>query len=108
MTVDKVKQFLQEVEEGKNVAIIDVRTKEEYKEKHLDQTKNIPLDQLLFSKDELLGYEKVLFLCAHGQRSYQAFSVLEALGHPQVEHSDICIEDWEKHNLIINKRLLAN
>ena len=46
------------IDENKDLLILDVRTEEEYKEDgYIKNAKLIPLGRLLFSIDELDGYE---------------------------------------------------
>lgn len=71
------------IEENKDLLILDVRTEEEYKEDgHIKNSKLIPLGKLLFSLDELEGYEDspMLVYCRRGSRSMQACEILEENG----------------------------
>ena len=67
--------------------ILDVRTEEEYKEDgYIKNAKLIPLGRLLFSIDELDGYEysPILVYCRRGSRSMQACEILEDNGFTEL------------------------
>ena len=60
--------------------IVDVRTKEEYKESHIKGAINIPYDQI----DENTKLDKkkdILVYCKSGARSNKAYNTLKELGY---------------------------
>lgn len=76
--------FKELVENG--AVIIDVRTKGEYKNGHLDNAINIPLDVVgkeieKFEKDKI-----VITCCASGMRSASAKSLLKSKGYANVHN----------------------
>ncbi len=75
------------IDENKDLLILDVRTEEEYKEDgYIKNAKMIPLGRLLFSIDELDGYEDspILVYCRRGSRSMQACEILEDNGFTEL------------------------
>ena len=60
------------IEDGTEVEIIDVRTKEEYDEMHLPNAKLIPLDELRGRLDEIDHSKPVVVYCRIGLRGYLA------------------------------------
>lgn len=82
--VDQIngKEILKEVEEGK-AFLIDVRTPEEYNEKHLKNARNINIRSSDFSSKirQLDKSKKVYLYCRSGNRSGQATDSLINLGY---------------------------
>lgn len=80
-TIDEteVKKISDEYAENSKIRIVDVRTEEEYREGHIKNSINIPvdaIDEIDLSKDiEIVVY------CRSGSRSYQAAMVLNDLGY---------------------------
>lgn len=60
--------------------IIDVRTAAEYKNKHLRNSKNIPLQNLRGSLKTLDKSKPVITVCASGARSGSAKTILQDAG----------------------------
>ncbi len=68
-----------------NGVIIDVRTKEEFDEGHIDGSVNIPLDEIDESFKELYNKDTQIFVyCRSGVRSSDAKSILDSLGFTNV------------------------
>ncbi len=68
--------------------LIDVRTKEEYEEGHLEKAINIPYNEI---KEKIGEHtkdlnEKILVYCRSGRRSSLAKKSLEELGYKNVEN----------------------
>ena len=64
----------------KEYVIIDVRTKEEYDEKHLENAINIPYDEINSNID--ISKDKTIFVyCKSGNRSNTAWNTLNNLGY---------------------------
>lgn len=64
--------------------IIDVRTKEEYKQGHIKGSLNIPVDQISKAMEWLLKDAPMVLVCASGSRSGYAVMVLKANGFKKV------------------------
>jgi rhodanese-related sulfurtransferase len=56
--------------------IVDVRTAVEFKEGHLPQARNIPLEELRGRLDELPADREIHLVCGVGQRAYYATRAL--------------------------------
>ncbi|MFN8673199.1 MAG: rhodanese-like domain-containing protein [Candidatus Sericytochromatia bacterium] len=63
-----------------NYIIVDVRSTFEYSSENIPNSKNIPLNKIRASIDELKKYEKVYLFCRSGNRSYLASNILLELG----------------------------
>lgn len=61
--------------------IVDVRTPQEYRDGHIPQSKNIPLDQIRNKVAELKKQNKpIITVCRSGARSGMAKSILAQAG----------------------------
>ena len=72
------------MKEEKDYIILDVRTKEEYYDNHIEDAINIPLDEietstLLKDKDQI-----IFVYCRSGNRSKQASEILANLGYSNI------------------------
>lgn len=73
---ENIKDFM-----DKNAVIIDVRTVGEFREGHIKNSKNIPLDTISSKIDEIKKFNKpVIVCCRSGMRSAQANSILKNNG----------------------------
>ncbi len=64
--------------------IIDVRTKEEYRQGHLKGSVNMPLDTLLNQYSKLKKGKPIIICCASGMRSGRAKKILKTNGFTEV------------------------
>ena len=90
-----MKEAVSIMETEDNYLILDVRTKEEYQEKHIPGAVNIPNETIgteeipeLPAKDQL-----ILVYCRSGNRSKQAAKKLSALGYTNIIEFG-GINDW--------------
>ena len=70
----------------KEYMIIDVRSKREFKETHLNGAINIPLPEIRHNIEKYVKNknEKILMCCQSGTRSKNAVGILENMGYTQV------------------------
>lgn len=74
-----------ELQNNKTIQLIDVRSREEYKEAHIPQSKNYPLDELAGIENKLKDKNQKLFVyCYSGARSKRACSLLNKMGYTDV------------------------
>lgn len=74
---------IKKVSEG--AVIIDVRTKEEYEEKHIDNAVFLPLDKIDEIKTLIPDKEEVIIVyCKSGNRSKQAYDELKEMGYKNI------------------------
>ena len=64
--------------------ILDVRTKEEYRQGHSQKSVNIPLDNLQQGLSKLKKDSTIIAVCASGMRSKVAVSILKREGFDKV------------------------
>lgn len=67
-----------------NIQLIDVRTKEEYEMGHIENSINIPLDEIRNRLFEIEKNKKVILYCAVGLRGYLAFRILSQSGFKDI------------------------
>ncbi|MCL2341606.1 MAG: rhodanese-like domain-containing protein [Firmicutes bacterium] len=94
MTADEVKTALGE---DKNIILLDVRTREEYKGGHIPGSMLIPLDELgNRAAGELKNKEaKIIVYCRSGGRSASASNILANLGYTNVCNMMGGIMSWK-------------
>lgn len=76
ITPKELKEALDKKED--KIAIIDVRTPEEFRDGSIVGAENYPLDDLMEKLEELGNYQKIYVFCRSGGRSKAACSLLEA------------------------------
>ncbi|GEN84840.1 sulfurtransferase [Sporosarcina luteola] len=82
MLKDKTKQF------------IDVRTPAEYKGRHINEFKNVPLNLLKSKLDKLDKNKEVVVICQSGMRSSQAAGILKKSGFADVTNVKGGMSAW--------------
>ncbi|MGL4997446.1 MAG: rhodanese-like domain-containing protein [Cetobacterium sp.] len=87
----EVKELLKD----KNIKILDVRTEEEYLEKFLENSLNIPLHELEERMTELEKDKTYITFCRSGVRSKAAASILLEKGIEKVYNSEEGILTWK-------------
>lgn len=78
------------VEEWKSTSgavLLDVRTKEEYNDYHIEGSVNIPLDNLNIANQRIADKNTPIFVhCLSGARSRQAAAILKQMGYTNVKN----------------------
>ena len=94
------KELMGDMEAGKKVRIIDVRTPREHAVVSISGSTLIPIDELRSRLDELAGHKKeeLVAHCGTGLRSYLACRILQAHGFTRVKNLIGGITSW-KHNM---------
>lgn len=59
---------------------INVCTTAEYREKHIDGVRSVPLDELTHHKDEFAGKKRIYVHCRSGKRAEKAIGLLQEMG----------------------------
>lgn len=82
-----INQGVKEYKTTPDAVLVDVRTIQEYREGHIPESKNVPLQQL----DKIASVAKnkgtALFVyCYSGSRSQQAASILRQMGYTNVNN----------------------
>lgn len=72
------------MKEEKDYILLDVRTRDEYYNNHIDDAINIPLDELK-NTTKLKDKDQIIFVyCQSGNRSKQASIILSDLGYTNI------------------------
>lgn len=92
------------VKEGK-VAVLDVRTPDEYKEGHIANATNIDFTENDFAEKagKLDKSKPYLVHCAGGGRSTSSLDILQKLGFQHIYHLDGGLKAWMKAGKPIEK-----
>ena len=91
ITAEEAKKMMDDEE----ILVVDVRTKEEFQEGHVENAINIPLDVIGEEISTVLSSQEdpVLLYCRSGNRSGQAAKILVDLGYLKV-YDFGGINDW--------------
>ena len=74
-----------EICEREDALLIDVRTPDEYKEKHINGAINIPIYEIDNMKNEIVDKDKIILIyCKTGKRSKMAKEILMQNGYRNV------------------------
>lgn len=74
-----------EIYEREDALLIDVRTPDEYKEKHINGAINIPIYEIDNMKNEIVDKDKIILIyCKTGKRSKMAKEILMQNGYRNV------------------------
>ena len=89
----------------KDLLLLDVRTKDEYKAGHIKGAKLIPIQVLSGMIDEIADYsdKKVIAYCAVGGRSSRASALLQEKGFKTIYNMDGGIKKWASLGYDIEK-----
>lgn len=96
ITVSKItSEEAKEEMKNSDVIILDVRTEEEYKSGHIENSMLIPIDDLEYKAEEVLvnKEQKILVYCRSGNRSKTAADLLVKMGYTNV-YDFGGIKDW--------------
>jgi rhodanese-related sulfurtransferase len=69
--------------------ILDVRTPAEFSQGHVPGAKNIPVDVVMGSANQLPSYKTVYIYCRAGARATVACQILESMGARNL----VCVDD---------------
>lgn len=67
-----------------SLIIVDVRTEEEYMYGHIEESINIPLQELPYNYQQLSAYQDIVVICKSGIRSEYAKGFLKQAGFSKV------------------------
>lgn len=83
VTYEELKKTLKE---NKDAILIDVRSKQEYKEGHIDEAISIPLYELQIKIGNVVSNKEqpIMVYCQSGVRSLKAIERLKCLGYTNV------------------------
>lgn len=82
-----INQGVEEYKAASDAVLVDVRTIQEYREGHIPESRNVPLQQLDRIASVTKDKDTQLFVyCYSGSRSRQAVSMLRQMGYSNVKN----------------------
>lgn len=81
------------------VLLVDVRSSAEFKERYIDGSVNIPLDEIADRVLEVKGFDSVNLICRTGARSSLAQFQLTSAGIKHVHNVQGGIHEWVAQGL---------
>ena len=82
LKVPDINKGLEKFRETENAVLLDVRTKEEYAERKIEGSINLPLDEIQRITDVVPDKSTPVFLhCRSGKRSGRAQKILASMGY---------------------------
>lgn len=82
-----INQGVEEYKAASGAVLVDVRTVQEYREGHIPESRNVPLQQLDRIASVVKDKDTQLFVyCYSGSRSRQAASILRQMGYANVKN----------------------
>lgn len=100
---NNVKNFhwdeIEDLKKYENITLLDIRTKKEYDNGHIQGFTNIPLDELRDNLDKLDKNKKVYITCQVGLRGYIGYRILSQNGYDCYNLSGV----YRLYNSIYNK-----
>ena len=90
---------LQELINSDKVTIVDVRTDHEFAGGRVEDSINIPLNEIPNNIDKLKGMQPIVMCCAAGIRSGNAVNYLNQIGLEEVYNGG----SWQQVQEMINK-----
>lgn len=82
-----INQGVQEFHSVPGAVLLDVRTPQEYRQGHIPDSKNVPLQSLEKVRSVVGGKDVPLFVyCQSGSRSRQAARILTQMGYASVKN----------------------
>ena len=80
------KELNEIIKNNNKVVLLDVRSRQEYNEGHLNGAINIPLSEIKMNADKYLNYDDtIITYCQMGSRSKKAVNILNKLGYNNVQ-----------------------
>ncbi len=80
-----MKEAEKELQQDPSIVLVDVRSRQEYREGHIPNSWNIPLDQIKLIQEKIRDKNSRLFVyCLSGGRSATACMYLEKMGYTDV------------------------
>ena len=101
----QAKQLKDDLQNGKRITLIDVRTPVEHDEMHIEGSRLMPLDQLdpARVKSAASGSDQCVIICRSGKRAEQAFQKLHAAGCGNLTILDGGVTAWESAGLPLTR-----
>ena len=94
---------LQEALRDRQAVAIDVRTPDEYGYERIEQTLNVPFDQLTSQAASFAGGQRVYVVCQAGVRAKEAANLLRQAGCKDVRVLEGGLQGWKQHGYPVRR-----
>lgn len=102
LTIEEYRQDYVDTQQAHQ--LIDVRTVQEFKQGHLPQAINIPLDELDKKLSKISKSKPVIMVCASGARSGRATQQLQKAGYENVQNLKGGTTRWRMAGHAVTKK----
>lgn len=89
-------ELREQLDQNRELVLIDVREEWEYETCHIDGSLLMPMNRIMSSLDSLDKDAPTVFICHHGMRSQQVAQYLESQGFSQVYNLEGGIDRWAR------------
>ena len=89
-----IQEAIELMEQKTDLVILDARTVGEFDDGHIEDSINIPVDELASRLDELSKDDELLVYCRTGNRSGSAVTILSDAGYTKIYHMNEGISVW--------------
>lgn len=96
ISVEELKQALDNPVPGEKSVVVDVRSPEEYAAGHIPGAVNRPVEKLAIYEEALKAYDHVYVTCFSGGRSGMACARLDAIGLKDVRNVEGGMMLWKR------------
>ena len=76
LAADQIQEVYENIDQYQ---LVDISSPSEYAREHIEQSINIPMDQLQSASDRLNSNKRIIFLCQMGSRTKSAAQTIETL-----------------------------
>jgi rhodanese-related sulfurtransferase len=91
------------IKNGDPLTIIDVRSKDEFRQGHIPGAKVIPLDQITKKLDKIPKSHPVVFTCLSGTRSRMAAGQVANMGFENIYNHQGGFRAWQQAGLPVKR-----
>lgn len=98
-----VQELKSKIDNKDKIVIIDVRSKDEYRQGHIKGAKSIPLPDLGDRQDELPKNRPIAFVCLSGMRSQRATKQASKIGLENVCNVSGGVRAWMQAGFPVKK-----
>lgn len=91
-----VEEAYDRIRTGEDMIIVDVRTRDEYREGHLMNSRSIPMEDFKKHMNRIPRDKPVLLYCQDGATSIRAIRYLEVAGYEDLLHMHEGFRGWSE------------
>jgi NADPH-dependent 2,4-dienoyl-CoA reductase/sulfur reductase-like enzyme/rhodanese-related sulfurtransferase len=91
-----VKELRDKIKNKEKIVILDVRTRKEYENGHIEGALLIPIDELRDNTGKLNKNDEIIIYCRSSYRSYIGYRILKNMGFKNVKNLNGSYLSWER------------